>query len=147
MSQSETNDNTNNVNELSDTPVVKVTNKILQEKVGDNYVDVEKNGKKQYSPAVLITTTDMEVVFPMLIPLAKIDEIAKEKAENGVPFEEVPADRRSECLGYALKSTAPFPPKIDEVTSEEIEPERMAGNYYPVYPRKMMQPTNVSILD
>jgi len=147
MSNETMNDNHNNVNELSDTPVVKVTNKILQEKVGDNYVDVEKNGKKQYSPAVLITTTDMKVVFPKLIPLAKIDEIAKEKAMKGVPFEEVPAERRSECLGYALKSTSPFLPKVDKITSEELEPERMAGNYYPMYPRKMMPSTNVSILD
>ena len=147
MSQSQENDNTNNVNELSDTPVVKVTNKVLQEKVGDNYVDVEKNGKTQYSPAVLITTTDLKVVFPKLIPLAKIDEIAKEKATEGVPFEVVPADKRSECLGYALKSTAPFPPKIDKVTGEQLEPKRMAGNYYPMYPRKMMKPTSVSLLD
>ena len=147
MSDERTNDNTNNVNELSDTPVVKVTNKILQEKVGDNYVDVEKNGKKQYSPAVLITTTDTKVVFPKLIPLAKIDEIAKEKATEGVPFEVVPADKRSECLGLVLKSTAPFPPKVDEVTGEQVEPKRMAGNYYPMYQRKPVKPTNVSILD
>ena len=147
MSQSETNDNTNNVNELSDTPVVRITNKPLTKLVGDTYVDVKVDGKTQYSPAVLVTSTDLKVVFPKIISLAKMDEIAKEKATEGVPFEVVPADKRSECLGLVLKSTSPFPPKVDEVTGEQVEPKRMAGNYYPMYQRKPVKPTNVSILD
>ena len=147
MSQSETNDNTNNVNELSDTPVVRITNKPQTKLVGDTYVDVKVDGKTKYSPAVLVTSTDLKVVFPKIISLAKMDEIAKEKATEGVPFEVVPADKRSECLGLVLKSTAPFPPKVDEVTGEQVEPKRMAGNYYPMYQRKPVKPTNVSILD
>ena len=147
MSQSETNDNTNNVNELSDTPVVRITNKPQTKLVGDTYVDVKVDGKTQYSPAVLVTSTDLKVVFPKIISLAKMDEIAKEKATEGVPFEVVPADKRSECLGLVLKSTSPFPPKVDEVTGEQVEPKRMAGNYYPMYQRKPVKPTNVSILD
>lgn len=147
MSDTKTNDNTNNVNELSDTPVVRITNKPQTKLVGDTYVDVKVDGKTQYSPAVLITTTDLKVVFPKLIPLAKIDEIAKEKATEGVPFEVLPADKRSECLGLVLKSTAPFPPKVDKVTGEQVEPKRMAGNYYPMYQRKPVKPTNVSLLD
>ena len=147
MSQSETNDNTNNVNELSDTPVVRITNKPQTKLVGDTYVDVKVDGKTKYSPAVLVTSTDLKVVFPKIISLAKMDEIAKEKATEGVPFEVVPADKRSECLGLVLKSTSPFPPKVDEVTGEQVEPKRMAGNYYPMYQRKPVKPTNVSILD
>ena len=147
MSQSETNDNTNNVNELSDTPVVRITNKPQTKLVGDTYVDVKVDGKTKYSPAVLVTSTDLKVVFPKIISLAKMDEIAKEKATDGVPFEVVPADKRSECLGLVLKSTSPFPPKVDEVTGEQVEPKRMAGNYYPMYQRKPVKPTNVSILD